>query len=272
MTESIGKKYYWLKLKDDFFEQDDIRMIEQIPSGKDYVIFYLKLLCRALKDGGVLRYKGVFPYTPEMLASITNTDIDTVIPAIEKFKQLNMVEVLDDGALFMLDIQNMLGQETLAAERMRKYRSKNSKNVTSLHQCSKMFGEIEIEKEIDIEIDNTLSSSDDKPSSFDYQSIVSLFNQTCKSLPSVRSLNNNRRKAIKSASDTLADTGGFEMVFQKVESSDFLTGRNGQWSGCGFDWILKPSNLTKIIEGNYDNRTKAIQSSIKSQHDYDEEF
>lgn len=147
------KKYYWLKLKEDFFEQDDIKLLEGIPNGKDYIIFYLKLLCKSLKDGGNLRYKGVFPYTPEMLASTTGTNIDIVHGAIEKLKALSMIDVLDDGALFMLDVENMTGQETAAAERMRRKRAKEIKSVTMLQECSEKFIDIDIEKEKDKELE-----------------------------------------------------------------------------------------------------------------------
>ena len=153
------KKYYWLKLKEDFFEQDDIKLLEGIPNGKDYIIFYLKLLCKSLKDGGNLRYKGVFPYTPEMLASITGTNIDIVHGAIEKFKALSMIDVLDDGALFMLDVENMTGQETAAAERMRRKRAKEINSVTMLQECSEKFIDIDIDIEKDKEIDKEIEKS-----------------------------------------------------------------------------------------------------------------
>lgn len=88
----------------------------------------------------------------------------------------------------------------------------------------------------------------------DYQSIVDNFNLICSSLPKVRRITDTRKRAIKKATDALEGLSSFEEVFQKVEASDFLTGRNGGFKGCGFDWIMKPTNLTKIIEGNYDNR------------------
>lgn len=98
----------------------------------------------------------------------------------------------------------------------------------------------------------TSAEADEKPrAKVDYQHVVDVFNSICTSLPKVQSLNDRRKKAIKSASQTVEDFGGWEKLFQAVEQSDFLTGRSGAWSGCGFDWILKPANLVKIIEGNY---------------------
>ncbi|WP_405345637.1 phage replication initiation protein [Ruminococcus sp.] len=95
------------------------------------------------------------------------------------------------------------------------------------------------------------STAVDGEQSNDYQAVVDKFNSICKSLPRVKSLNDERRKAIKNAQKVL-DGMTFDELFSKIESSDFLTGRGGKWSCC-FDWILKPTNLTKIVEGNYNN-------------------
>lgn len=104
-----------------------------------------------------------------------------------------------------------------------------------------------------------MSPGGDGRARFDYASVQESFNTVCVSLPKVRELNDRRRKAIRSAAKQVEQAGGFPALFAKVEASDFLTGRSGSWSGCGFDWILKPANLTKILEGNYDNRPSGRQ-------------
>ena len=91
----------------------------------------------------------------------------------------------------------------------------------------------------------------------DYQAVVEAFNTICRSLPKVRDITEPRKKAIRWCVKQVEEAGGFRALFERVEASDFLTGRNGNWSGCGFDWIWKPANLTKILEGNYDNRPSA---------------
>ena len=105
-----------------------------------------------------------------------------------------------------------------------------------------------------IEKDNTLLSvSTDTKQKINYENIMNLFNSICVSLPKVRNLTDLRKQKIRKASKEL--NGDFESFFKKIESSDFLTGKNGSWSGCNFDWVFKPQNLIKIIEGNYDNKT-----------------
>ena len=110
------------------------------------------------------------------------------------------------------------------------------------------------------------STTVDRQLSLDYQAVVDSFNSICISLPSVQKLTDKRRKAIKVAASQLGELS-FSDLFAMVESSDFLTGRSGKWSCC-FDWILKPTNLTKIVEGNYNN----LSCSNPSKTTYSEEW
>lgn len=141
-----AKRFIWLKLQHDFFNRDEIRIIESQPNGKDYIIFYLKLMLKSINDNGRLIFKDTIPYTPEMLASITNTSIDTVRVAIDAFVKLDLITLLDDGALFMQEVQKLVGSETPDAERMRSKRladkaqlkiSQKNKPRTLVEQCSK---------------------------------------------------------------------------------------------------------------------------------------
>lgn len=119
---------------------------------------------------------------------------------------------------------------------------------------------------------DSMSTAVDVRNASDYQGVVDLFNSVCISLPKVQKLNDKRRKQIQNA-DKLLGEMSFEELFSLVESSDFLTGRNGKWSGCGFDWILNPANLTKIIEGNYINKESAtVNTTAYAPRNYNEEF
>ena len=97
--------------------------------------------------------------------------------------------------------------------------------------------------------------STEKKESVNYQKIVDSFNKTCTSLPKVCSLTEKRKRAIKLIlkKHSLKE---LEMVFKKVEDSDFLNGNSDKWSGATFDWLLKESNFIKVMEGNYDNKIK----------------
>ena len=88
-----------------------------------------------------------------------------------------------------------------------------------------------------------------------YQKIMDLFLDQCRSLPQVRSLSDQRKAKIRNLLKTYT-VDDFKTVFMKAEESEFLSGRSGAWSGCSFDWLTKPSNFLKVIEGNYDNKSK----------------
>ena len=114
-------KYYWLKLKRDFFKRHDIQIIEDMENGKDYILFYLKLLCESVDHEGNLRFSETIPYNEKMLSTITNTNIDIVRTAMKVFTELNMIEILDDDTIFMTECNKMLGCETAWAEKKRAY-------------------------------------------------------------------------------------------------------------------------------------------------------
>ena len=141
-------KYYWLKLKRDFFKRHDIRIIEAMPNGKDYILFYLKLLLESIDHEGKLRFSDTIPYNEQMLSIITNTNIDIVKSAMDIFKQLQMIDVYDDQTIYMAEVDKLIGSETKWAEKKRLQRSKED-NVPRLS-----FGcptEIEKEKKKDTE-------------------------------------------------------------------------------------------------------------------------
>lgn len=119
-------KFYWLKLKRDFFKRHDIRIIETMPNGKDYILFYLKLLCESVDHEGSLRFSEQIPYSEEMLATITNTNVDVVRSAVNVFTSLGMMEIMDDGTFFMNEVQKMIGSASANdnAIRQRRFREK----------------------------------------------------------------------------------------------------------------------------------------------------
>lgn len=150
-----NSKFYWLKLKRDFFKRTDIKIVEKMPNGKDYILFYLKLLLESVEYEGKLRLSDTIPYNEDMLSTITDTNVDIVRSAMQIFSKLNMIEILDDQTVYMTEIQNMIGSETKWAEKKRQYREKinhEEDNVLALSDKS-----IELEKELDTEIDKDIS-------------------------------------------------------------------------------------------------------------------
>lgn len=139
-----NKKYYWLKLKRDFFKRHDIRIVESMPNGKDYILFYLKLLLESIDHEGTLRFSETIPYNEQMLSVVTNTNIDTVRSAMKLFIDLNMMTVFDDQTIYMTEVDKLIGSETEWAKKKREQRLKKD-NVPRL--SSKCPTEIEKDKE-----------------------------------------------------------------------------------------------------------------------------
>lgn len=149
-----GKKFYWLKLKRDFFKRHDIRIIEEMPNGKDYILFYLKMLLESIDHEGALRFSETIPYNEQMLSVVTNTNIDVVRSAMKVFLKLKMVEICDDETIYMNEVQRMIGSESASAARVRKHRAKLPQPQQALQSntdVTKSNTEIEIEKELDTE-------------------------------------------------------------------------------------------------------------------------
>ena len=149
MAEYRKEKYYWFKLKDDFFKRHDIKIIKSMPNGKDYVIFYLQLLCESLAHNGKLRFNEEVPYNEEMLSVITDTNIDVVRSAMKLFVQLNIIEIMDDQTIYMTKLQNMVGSTTVGAEKKKLQRSKSIELLEGGQKVDKCPPEIEIDIEID---------------------------------------------------------------------------------------------------------------------------
>lgn len=152
------RKYYWLKLKRDFFKRHDVRIIEEMPNGKDYILFYLKLLLESVDHEGSLRFSDAIPYNEQMLSVVTNTNIDIVRAAMKLFVELNMIDIFDDKTIYMSEVEKLIGSETTAAERKRISRARQksleySDNVTYLSQSVTQSKSIEKEKEKEIDTD-----------------------------------------------------------------------------------------------------------------------
>ena len=141
-----AQKYYWLKLKRDFFKRHDIRIIEEMPNGKDYVLFYLKLLLESIDHEGSLRFSDTIPYNEQMLSVVTNTTIDIVRAAMKLFLDLNMMSICDDQTIYMNEVEKLIGSETKWAEKKRLQRAKEDNVLAVSSNCP-------IEKEKESKID-----------------------------------------------------------------------------------------------------------------------
>ena len=153
-----NRKYYYLKLKESYFDEDAIVLLESMQDGMLYSNILLKLYLKSLKYGGTLQLDENIPYTAQMIATITRQQVGTVERALQIFMKLGLVEPLDNGALYMSNIELFIGQSSTEGERKRRARMKISEQKRLSGQVSEAKAdicppEIEIKKEIDIEIE-----------------------------------------------------------------------------------------------------------------------
>lgn len=153
---SDNRKYYYLKLKENYFDDDSIVLLESMQDGVLYSNILLKLYLKSLKHGGRLQLDEDIPYTAQMIATITRQQIGTVERALQIFLKLGLVEVLDSGTFYMSNIELLIGQSSTEAERKRAARLQNKAlsalRISGGHLSDIRPPEIEIELEKEIEI------------------------------------------------------------------------------------------------------------------------
>ncbi|HHW80407.1 MAG TPA: hypothetical protein GX746_01720 [Bacteroidales bacterium] len=260
--------------------------IEQLPEADSIIVIWFKLLTLAgkINNGGVLLFRDSIPYTDEMLSTIFRRPINTIRLALRTFEEFGMVEIINNAITIPnwskhQSLDQLESKKEYMKEYMREYREKqkqlteckvnsktNSKaNVSSLDKEEEREGDKEEDKDI-------LSSADDSPTP--YKQIVDLYNQLCTSLPKVKNVTDKRKKTLQARWKTYNDISTYEKVFQMAQASDFLSGRNGRWTSCSFDWLINENNMIKVIEGNYENKKQVLSKKTDfqkyPQHDISE--
>ena len=124
MAES--KRYYWLKMKRDFFRRHDIRILLDMENGRDIVLFYIELMIESVDHEGALRFSKEKPYTNGMLASLTNTPPDIVELSLNTLIDFGLVEIDEDKTIILPKVIEMIDSciESDEARRSKLYRER----------------------------------------------------------------------------------------------------------------------------------------------------
>lgn len=157
----MGKRYYWLKLPEDFFRQKPIKKLRKIAGGDTYTIIYLKMLLIAMREDGKLYFEGVEDDFYEELSLELDEDSENVKVTVLFLIRQGLMELIDETEYLLTECGKMVGSESASAERVRKHREQKALQCNiDVTSSNKMVTERreEIEKEKDIEIDkNTIS-------------------------------------------------------------------------------------------------------------------
>lgn len=212
-----NKKYYYLKLKENFYDSEEMIILQNMQDGYLYSDILMKLYLRSLKNNGKLMFKDVIPYTPSALAQVVRHQVGTVEKALKIFQQLGLIEVLDNGAIYMLDIQNFIGESSTEADRIRNYRAKikeDKESVQMLQQMNdKSTPEIEIEKEIKIKKELEIEKNKKKKGTTEIDELINT-NFTDKEIIDTVYEFIKMRKAIKKP----LTTRGLQLMIKKLYS------------------------------------------------------
>ena len=156
MATGKPKRYYWLKLKDDFFNQKEIKRLRKIAGGDTYTIIYLKMLLVSLKNEGKIYFDGIEEDFASEIALELDEDEENVKVTLAYLRSKGLVEMDSEDEMTMQNMASLIGSETESAVRMRRSRSRKASlsDVPVTRQLQSGYTEIEkeIEKEIDIEI------------------------------------------------------------------------------------------------------------------------
>ena len=168
----MSRRYYWLKLNQNFFDSPEIKVLRKMENGSDYIVFWQELLLSSLsyteetQKIGLLVFKENIPWSQELMESVFGYSKEIIMGAMNIFKKLGMITITESGEIWANNFQEMIGSETTEALRKREYRAKTksledskadivptlSHNGTLSPRLSENCPvEIELEKDIDIE-------------------------------------------------------------------------------------------------------------------------
>ena len=245
------KRYFWLKLFDDFFSSKRIKKLRSIAGGDTYTIIYLKMQLKALKTDGYLYFDGVMEDFAEELALDIDENPDNVKVTIQFLLANGLLETSDGEQYKLPYLDKCIGSENASTQRVRDYRTRQkalqcNANVTE----EKRYGNAEIDIDIEIEKEKELEKDIEKEIDI-YESIRSLYHSYCKSYSHCPSLTEAHKQRIDYLLKTY-NLGDFVTMFKKAEASRFLKGENDRkWAAC-LGWMIKDNNMQKILNGEYD--------------------
>ena len=272
----------WIKITTDIFDDEKILLIESLPEADSIIVIWFKLLCLAgkMNNSGVFLLSDKIAYTDKMLATIFRRKESTVQLALKTFEQFGMIEILD-GVITIpnwgkhQNLEQLEARKKYQREYQRDYRRKQKLLRTveqeenteesscedsrkHLHKYLHESNVNSLDKEKDKEEDKDKNKESKEKATC--EQVVDLYRSICVSYPSVKTLSEARKKAIR-ARLKVYSLEDFRKMFEKAEGSAFLKGANNRNWSANFDWLMKDANFAKVIDGNYDNKPRQAESA-----------
>lgn len=262
----------WIKMMVGMFDGMSFKKIKRAKIGGESFRDKLTAVWFELMDfAGKCNHEGAF-ISPSEIPFTDLADIATMIDRDEEELKLCMAFFINEGMVTVIDdvyslsnwseYQNQEGLDKIREQnRLRKRRQReNQKLLADMSRDSHVTVTRSHATEEDIEEEREEEKERDK---IDYKGIVAAFNSICVSFPSVKALSDARKKAIKARLNTYS-LDDFKTLFEKAEASSFLKGKNSSNWSATFDWLIKDSNMAKVLDGNYDDKPVTYRQTGKS--------
>lgn len=283
----MAKRYYWLKLPEDFFRQKAIKKLRRIAGGDTYTVIYLKMLLLALKQEGKLFFEGVEDDFCDELALDLDEEPDNVKITIQFLIAQGLMQECADNEYILPECTNLTGSEDPSAARVRAYRSRKALQCNAdVTECNVAVTSCNTEKEIEKEIETDTEKSKEKKKNTEdrgevktegtisdeivcqTQSVSLDVKEVAEAWNNLQSLGIKRVSKMittctryKSLSARIREHGKDKVLeaIENIKASNFLQGMNDKGWVITFDWFVKPNNFVKVLDGNYSNRVTREQ-------------
>lgn len=255
-----NKRFYWIKLRENFFQQETIDWLMEQENGSAYIVLYLKMcLLTANTSGELIRTIGdmTIPYEPKKISQKTGFDIDTVNVALSLFKHLGLIEETQEGIPVMPEVKNMVGSESESAARVRKYRKKKKALQSNVDVTNKALqSNVEIrDKSIEYR-DKSKENREEKVESSKKETgasddglkdVIAAYRQNIYPMPGEMDL--EKLKA-------MVDDFGSDIVIKAIDRAVYRNKRNlayvhgilKRWQASGYDDGTKPEGKDPLAD------------------------
>lgn len=257
-----NKRYYWLKLYDDFFSSLRIKKLRKLAGGDTYLAIYLKMQLLAMKSDGILKWSGLEDDFTSELALELDEEPENIKVTLAYLLSCGLAETDDSINYFFPFAVSNVGSESTVAQRVRDYRKKAKEEalnetennaVTPLLHCNT---EKEIEKdtrgkrqEEDIEADVTAPNGAVCRTG-DVRRVVEAWNSLGIN-PIMKITGSSTRGGMLRARISEYGVDAVVNAIAQINDSSFLKGQNKSGWTVSFDWFVRPNNFLKVMEGRY---------------------
>ena len=258
--KEMAKKYYWLKLKDNFFNQKEVKKLRRIAGGDTYTIIYLKMQLLSIKKDGIIEFEGTEKDLAEQLSYEIDEDLNNIQVTLSFLKVNNLIEEISENNFLLTKVPDCIGKEGASAERVRRHRERKAllekEKEQKMLQCNSevtnsnntvIKSNTEKEKEKEIEKDNNISKD------IFINKVVSEWNSI--GVSPIKLIRGTRQKMLNARIKEYSEEGVLQAI-NNIKHSDFLKGQNKNSWVITIDWFLKPNNFIKVYEDNYNSKKK----------------